>query len=125
MIGYAILLVVALLLNSRDCKMLALSLVAGAGIFAPIPDAHFYLWCIVVEIGVALAALLIAVPATGMIIKIAAMLVVMHILGWLFDGYPPASPYHAGVKTLEHAQLVICCLLSGPILKRLQYVRSR
>ncbi len=122
MTSYAILLVLALALNSREYKMLALALVVGAGIFTPIPAPLFYLVCMLVELTVALVAFRIDASASLMIIRISALLALFHALGWLLDGYPVASPYHAAVKFLEHAELVLCCFFSRPILARCIHV---
>ncbi len=118
MTSYALLLALALALNATDRKMLALTLIVGAGIFLPIPASNFYLVCILVEITVALVAIRIDAQASWLIVRLSMLLCAMHALGWLLDGYPPASPYHAGVKALEHAELLLCCLFSNPIAKR-------
>jgi len=122
MIGYAVVLCVALMLNTRDSKMLALTLLVAAGIFAPIPDAYFYLVCMLIELLIALVAYKIAAPASQMIVQVSSLLIVFHAIGWWLDGYPENSPYHAGVKCLEYAELVLCCFFSRPILARLQHV---
>lgn len=118
MTSYAILLLAALLLNAGDMRMLALALVVGAGIFFPVPDALFYLVCMLVELLVALLAIRIDAQASALVVRMSAMLFVFHGLGWTLDGYPVASPYHAAVKFLEHAELVLCCFFSRPILAR-------
>lgn len=118
MTSYAIILVLALALNARNARMLALSVVVACGIFVPIPDDNFYLMCMGAEAVVAFIAHRIDAPASAMIIRISALLGCLHVLGWVLDGYPPTSPYHASVKVLEHAELVLCCLFSRPIYKR-------
>ncbi len=118
MTSYAILLWAALLLNAGDMRMFALALVVGAGIFFQVPDTLFYLVCMQVELTVALVACRIGASASPMVIRISALLGLFHALGWLLDGYPVTSPYHAAVKFLEHAELVLCCFFSRPILKR-------
>lgn len=122
MISYALLLAAALALNAREHRMLALTLVVGAGIFAPIPDALFYLICMLVELLVGLVAYRIAAPASWLIVRMSAMLFVLHALGWWLDGYPAASPYHVSVRLLEHAELLFCCFFSEPIKKRFYHV---
>lgn len=118
MISYAILLLAALLLNAEDMRMFSLAVVVGAGIFFPVPDALFYLVCMLVEVLVLLLALRIDAQASSLVVRMSAMLFVFHALGWALDGYPVASPYHAAVKFLEHAELVLCCFFSRPILAR-------
>lgn len=118
MTSYAILLWAALVLNAGDMRMFALALVVGAGIFFPVPDALFYLVCMLVELLVALLSIRINAQASALVVRMSAMLFVFHGLGWALDGYPVASPYHAAVKFLEHAELVLCCFFSRPILAR-------
>lgn len=118
MTSYALLLCLALALNASDRQMLALVLVIGAGIFFPVPDAGFYLVCMLIEALVALLALQIDAQASALVVRMSAMLFAFHGLGWALNGYPPASPYHMGVKLLEHAELAACILLSKPIVKR-------
>ena len=98
--------------------MSALTMVVGAGIFVPIPDQWFYLTCMAVELVVAIMAYRIGAAASSMVIRMSAMLMMFHGLGWVFDGYPEYSPYHIAVKFLEHAELIVCILLSPPIKKR-------
>ena len=121
MTSYTVLLCLALVLNTADKRMFALALVVGAGIFFPVPDALFYLVCMLVELLVGLLAYRINAQASSIIVRMSALLFVFHGLGWLLDGYPTASPYHAGVKFLEHAELIVCIFLSGPIVKRLHH----
>jgi len=98
--------------------MLALSLVVGAGIFFPVPDALFYPICMMLELLVGLLAYRIACPASKMIVRMSALLFVFHILGWMLNGYPVASPYHMLVKATEHAELLACILMSKIITNR-------
>lgn len=121
MISYAILLCFALALNASDRRMLALTVLVGAGIFAPVPAANFYLICILAEALIALIALRLATRASGPIVKISTLLVAFHALGWLLDGYPITSPYHIMVQICEHAELAMCILLSNPTLRKVQH----
>ncbi|WP_443700156.1 hypothetical protein [Pseudomonas sp.] len=99
-------------MNIGNWRMLVLTLAVGAGIFAPIPDAHFYAVCVLVECFVAASAIIIEAPASKLVFRVSMMLVLFHFLGWWLDGYPPESPYHLLVKILEHAELVACILMS-------------
>lgn len=112
MILYAPLLLVAVAMNIGNWRMLALTLAVGAGIFAPIPDEHFYAACAVIECAVASIALILSAPASKFVFRVSMLLVLFHFLGWWLDGYPPESPYHLLVKILEHAELVACILMS-------------
>jgi hypothetical protein len=118
MTSYAVLLALALALNATDRRMFALSAIVGAGIFFPVPAHWFYPICMAIEVLVALLAVRLSCHASSMIVRISILLVVMHILGWIFNGYPTASPYHWAVRLLEHAELVACILFSPQILKR-------
>lgn len=120
MIGYGILLAVAILANRKDPRMFLLSIVVGGGIFAPIPDAYFYLICACVETVVAGLAVALNAGASRPVARISMLLIIFHGLGWVYDGYPPESPYHIMVKVCEYSELVICILLSRPFTKRLE-----
>lgn len=122
MIGYGILLLIALSVNVRDWRMFTLSCIVGAGIFVPIADAYFYLICTLVECAVLVSAIFIAAPASKVIVRISALLILFHGLGWLFNGYPPTSPYHIMVRISEHAELIACILLSRPLTKMVNHV---
>ena len=118
MIGYGILLAIALALNVRDSRMLALCAVVGAGIFFPVPDAYFYLICAMIEALIALLAIRISASASKPVARISMLLIIFHGLGWLLNGFPPESPYHALVKISEHAEILACIILSRYFLKR-------
>jgi len=85
--------------------MLALSAVVGAGVFAPVPDESFYLVCAMGELLIGLIAYHLDTQASRPIMRISAILMMLHCLGWLLDGYPPDSPYHYLVGISEHAEL--------------------
>lgn len=118
MTSYAVLALIATVFNLRDRKMLALTALVTAGIFAPVPAANFYLVCALGEALIGLLAFRIGAAASRPVWRISALLVLFHGLGYLLNGYPPASPYHIIVQICEHAELVVCILLSGPITKR-------
>jgi fucose permease len=112
------LLGLALVLNVRDRRMLALTALVGASIFTPVPRdtaAHFYLFCIAAEIVVGLVAWGLRTRASEVIAYVCAVLVITHILGYSLDGNPPFSPYRGIVKILELAELLACVAFS-PIL---------
>lgn len=121
MTGYIVLLAFAIALNMRDWRMLSLSCVVGAGIFMPIPDDGFYLICALVECCVVLLTVQLAANASRVIVRVSALLIIFHALGWLFNGYPPESPYHIMVRICEHAELIACIALSRPINKMVTY----
>lgn len=113
----------SLVLNLQDRRMLALTVMVGAIIFAPMPDAtaeQFYVACILAEIAIGLCALAIRNSAGVMVAEVCALLVITHAMGYALDGSPPFSPYRVIVKILEVSQLVVCVALSpvlAPILR--------
>lgn len=119
--SYAILLAVALAINLRDRKMLALSALVGAGVFAPVPDANFYLICALGETLIALAACRIGAAASLFVARVSILLVAGHALGYFTNGYPPESPYHLFIKICEHAELIGCILTANYFTKGLRY----
>ncbi len=124
MISYAVLLALAIAINAGDMRMLALSAVIGAGIFAPVPAENFYLICALGEILIALLAYRFQANASRFIIRISTLLVASHGLGWWLNGYPASSPYHFIVKISEHAELLACILLSNPVIKKMNHGKN-
>lgn len=115
------LLGLAVCLNARDRRLLALSLLVGASVFTPTPREYdnFYLFCISFEIIVALVALRLNTAASVPIFILCFVLVIAHVMGYYKDGFPPFSPYRAIVPTLETLEILCCVLASAPILSRL------
>ncbi len=121
MTSYAVLLCVALALNISDRRMRALTVVVGIGIFAPVPGPNFYLICMLGEMLIALVAWRLDARASGVVVRISTLLVAFHALGWWLNGYPVTSPYHIMVQICEHAELIMCALLSNPITRKAYY----
>jgi hypothetical protein len=120
---YQFLLGAALALNLGNKRMLALTVVVGAGVFVPVQDANFYLICMLGEILIGLLAYRIDANASGVVIGISALLAMFHGMGYFFDGYPVASPYHILVKISEHSELLACIILSQKFMeKRVSHV---
>lgn len=112
------LLFVALLLNLGDRRMLALTAVVGALFLIPAPMAsaeQFYSYCIVAEIGVAIAAYFIHADGTEAVIEVCVLLVAAHVMGYILDGSQPLSPYHVLVKILEFVQIAVCAVFSPAV----------
>lgn len=112
------LLGLAVCLNTRDGRMLALTLLVGASVFTPAPREYenFYLFCISFECIVALAALRLNTAASVPIFILCLVLVIAHVMGYYKDGYPPFSPYRAIVPMLETMEILCCVLASNPLL---------
>lgn len=119
MISYAVLALIAMVINLRDLRMLALTLFVTADIFSPIPAMNFYLICALVDALNGLLAYRIGAAASKPIWRISCLLVVFHGIGYFWNGYPINSPYHIVVQICEHTELLACILLSGLITKRL------
>jgi len=112
------LLVVGIILNFLDARMLALTLIVGLNIFLPVPaesQFQFYLFCILYETVVALVAYLTRCEAGFLLMNTCALLVIAHLMGYALDGSAPLSPYHVIVKLLETLELGICIAFS-PVL---------
>lgn len=114
---------VALLLNSGDRRMLALTVLVGASIFLPVPahtQAQFYVTCILVDLTMLAVCVFLPSRVSCVLGHICAALVLTHFMGWVLDGSPPLSPYRVIVKLLEFSQLAACVALSpiiAPILR--------
>lgn len=118
------LLALSAILNAKDTRMLALTFFVAVSIFVPVPRAsaeQFYLFCVVMEIGVGISALALDDEgAGGWLTSICALLVIAHVLGYYLDGNPPFSPYRAIVKILEVLQVGVCVAFSpiaAPVLR--------
>lgn len=119
------LLALALILNWRSARMLALTFLVGVSIFVPVPRMTaevFYTFCIVMEIAVAAAAWALDDDSSAgeWMALICVLLVITHIFGYVQDGSGPFSPYRMIVKILEVSQLVACVVLSpiaAPLLR--------
>lgn len=112
------LLATAVVLNVRDVRMLALTLLVGATIFLPVPahtQMQFYGTCILVELSVLAYCVFLQSRASCLMAHIVAAMLVAHFMGWMLDGSPPLSPYRVIVKILEFSQLAVCVALS-PVL---------
>lgn len=112
------LIATAVVLNIRDVRMLALTVLVGATVFLPVPShtqMQFYGTCILVELCVLAWCVFLPSRASSLMIHIVLLMVVAHFMGWILDGSPPLSPYRVIVKVLEISQLLACVALS-PVL---------
>lgn len=125
MASYAALLGLGLWLNRADRKMLLLTALVGGSFFMEVPRgsaAAFYLTCITVELVLAVFALLLRARASLLIAEICLVMVAAHIMGWLTNGYAPASPYKGIMFITEYAQIVVCIISSRAALARLKNI---
>lgn len=112
------LLATAVVLNVRDIRMLALTILVGATIFMPVPShtqMQFYGTCIIVETCVLIYCVFISSRASSTMVNIVLAMIAAHLMGWTLDGSEPLSPYRIIVKILEVTQLATCVALS-PVL---------
>lgn len=112
------LLVVGIILNFLDIRMLVLTVLVGISIFIPVPSEtplQFYSFCIGFELLVAAVAWSTQREAGFLIANACFLLVVAHLMGYALDGSAPLSPYHVIVKMLETLELGVCIALS-PVL---------
>lgn len=121
--SYAILLGAGIIANLRDWRMLVLTLVIGANVFAPIPNhtaMMFYSYCVIAEVCVIIAAVFMSTKSSLFVIEIAIVLIVLHVMAYYIDGHPPLSPYRVLVKLCEYAQLCTCIFFSKGFLPSLR-----
>ena len=121
--GYAILFCTALWLNRKEWRMLALSSVVAIGIFVPIPataiPATWYYQCMLIELLVALAATYLHAAGSTAIVLFAILLGMMHLTGSIVGPQPGIGPYRIIIPILEISQLLVCILMSFPILHKI------
>lgn len=117
---YLPILLLACFLNYRQKTALLLALIVGLGAIVPIPKEYgalvWYSICAVVEILIIISALKLQTTFSIPIISLSTLFVIVHYLGWTFDGYPVNSPYHYFAKTLGFTELFTCAILSNPVL---------
>lgn len=121
-IGWSILLGLALLINLSDRKMLALTFIVAAGFFSPVPQTswqEFYMYCMLTEACVFIAAYNVKCYERYAIMLLAFLLFVCHAMGYWKDGYPAFSPYRSLVPMIEYMQIIACIIFSQPIRSRL------
>lgn len=118
------LLLIALALNVRDIKMLALILVVAAGIFVPIGHVdhewEWFLRCFVVEIIVATISYILNCRATNTIIALSGFLMIAHVVGGIIycSSLPIEYSYPVIVPTLETLEIVALSIFSQTFIKK-------
>lgn len=121
--SYAILLGAGIIANVRDWRMLVLTLIIGANVFAPIPSSsaiEFYSYCVLAELCVIVGAVFLSTKSSLLVIEIAIVLIVLHVMAYHINGNPPLSPYRVLVKLCEYAQLCTCIFFSKGFLPSLR-----
>lgn len=121
--AYITLLIVAVCANSQNFKMLALTVIVGAGIHVPLlPTANpdlFYLQAFLVEVLVILCAYRLKTPASRAIFLLGCFEALMHLTGLYVGPQPGFGPYRAVIPLIELTKLASCIALSRPVMKHL------
>jgi hypothetical protein len=121
--AYAVLLLVAVLVNWRDWRMLALTLMVGVSVFIPVPrdsGAVFYSFCAAFEAVVLFSALLLRARASEVIASLCIVLILAHIMGYCMNSWNALSSYRLIVPLLESAQIVACVFWSPVLFHRIR-----
>lgn len=115
-----LILLVAILLNYQHRQALLLTLLVGTGVLLPIPSDYgamaWYIMCASVEATILVAAMFLRTKFSIPLIMTSLLFIVVHYLGWTFDGYLVNSPYHYVAKTIEYTELALCVVLSNPVI---------
>lgn len=126
---YTALFGLALWLNRKDWHMLGLAVAVAFGIFVPIPDAStaslWYFQCIIVELVVILAAVLMQAAASKPVVLFGVVSIAMHMTGISVGPQWGLSAYRLAIPMLEISQLLSCILLSQPALQAAQKLINR
>lgn len=113
--SYAVLLVIGVILNFKDWRMLGITLLIGANVFAPIPSnsaLSFYFCCSLAEMAVIAGALYLKTPGSLLVVEVSIVLIIAHLMGYALDGYQAMSPYRLIVKVCEYGELFACIFFS-------------
>ena len=117
---YLPLILIACIFNWRNKEALLLTLIVGWGAVMPIPKEYgavvWYSLCACIELVILLCALRLKTPFSIPIVALSLLFILIHYLGWTFDGYPKDSPYHYFAKTIGLTELFTCAILSDPII---------
>jgi hypothetical protein len=116
-------LAIALVVNLRDRRMLALTALVGVSIFLPVPSftqAQFYGTCILAELLVASLWSFSGSRGNNLMSFLCFLMIICHFGGWILDGSSPFSPYRLIIKCLEFSQILTCVALSPLLLKTLR-----
>lgn len=121
--AYAVLLLIAFVLNWRDWRMLALTIIVGLSVFVPVPrdsGAVFYSFCAAFEAVVLFVALMLRARASEVIASLCIVLILAHIMGYCMNSWNALSSYRLIVPLLESVQIASCVLMSPALFHRLR-----
>lgn len=112
------------MLNWGDRKSILLTIIVGASLILPVNQfttrANFYEVCALFEYLVLLLAIRIDTRATNFIVTMCCMLIGYHLIGSIYGGHPPDSPYRLLVKIAEYAEITACILFANPTMRLLK-----
>ena len=116
-----VLIVAAIFLNRKDRKMLALSLVIGLSILAPVGHftnkAEFCTICIASDFLLGVLAIYLDTSASAVVLIMSGALCAWHLAGWWYGGWLPDSPYHLLSQACEYIEISACCAFSARFAK--------
>ncbi len=114
---YVTTLLIALVLNRADKRMLVLTCLVGVSYFLPVDrilDRNvWFLSCIVSEVIIALWAMSLNTKASVPVAGVCFLLIVKHILGW---NHVALSDYSLLVQYFEYLEIICCLLFSDSVL---------
>jgi hypothetical protein len=115
-----LLLLLSVVLNRGNYRMLALTLVLAANTMTPltfiIDSEIWYSTCIVMELITISLALSIRANASTSVVLISSILIWCHIVAWKFTGHLPNSVYRTVEPILEYLNILSLSVFSTPIL---------
>lgn len=118
---YLPLIILACILNWRQRQALFLTLIVGLGLVIPIPKEYgalvWYSLCAAIDVSIMLFALSINARFSLPVALLSCFFVLIHYLGWMFDGYPTDSPYRYFARTIGFTEITVCAVLSNPIVQ--------
>ncbi len=107
-----VLIVAAVFINRKDRRMLALSLMLGFSLLAPVGSFTtrdtFCMIVISADVLLGVLAVYLNTRASSFILIMSAMLCAIHVTGWWFGGWLPGSPYRMLAPLCEYAEIIAC-----------------
>lgn len=117
-------IVLALVLNCLHWQSLILTLIVGIGVLVVVPTEYgagaWYSMCISIELTILLFCLLLKSSISIPVGLLSILFAVVHVLGYIFDGSTPDSPYHYFARSIEYTEVLSCVLMSYPVVHYLK-----
>ena len=109
-------LVCSMYSNRNDVRGSFLTLLAGCAVFIPIPENLH----VAGEILIFALASCIGGRASLFLQIFSTQLIIVHFTGKYFSGYCQDNPYKIAVKVTEYSELLMCLLLSNPVILKIK-----